>query len=397
MNRIHRLLKPVKVDWNNKLINIHWNDNKSCNFHNLWLRDHSRDAHSFHPITKQRLVDTYAIPDSIQPIEVSQSDTTLSVRWNDNSTCKYPYHWLYNNSYYPKLSEVKRDIKPTWNAQQIRQNTPTTQYTDIVHSDKGILNWLQNIHTHGIGFVEGVPSTPEHTEQLTQQITFIRQTHYGTFWDFTSDLSHGDTAYTDIALGAHTDTTYFTDPIGLQLFHLLQPATVQGGDSLFIDGFHCANILKQLDPPAFDTLSTTPIPSHSVGSQDAIIKPAQQSGYPIINLDNITGELLQIRYNNDDRSVLNALSPKRVEDFYRALKIWNGILNDPRNQFWLPLEKGKVVLFDNWRILHGRSAFSGKRRLCGAYINHDDYMSRLRTLTEKHFDHDLRNEYGTLF
>jgi len=38
--------------------------------------------------------------------------------------------------------------------------------------------------------------------------------HSGGFWDFTSDLGHGDTAYTDLALGAHTDTTYFTDPVG---------------------------------------------------------------------------------------------------------------------------------------------------------------------------------------
>lgn len=31
----------------------------------------------------------------------------------------------------------------------------------------------------------------------------------GSFWDFTSDLAKGDTAYTTLALGAHTDTTYF--------------------------------------------------------------------------------------------------------------------------------------------------------------------------------------------
>ena len=31
----------------------------------------------------------------------------------------------------------------------------------------------------------------------------------GRFWDFTSDLAKGDTAYTTLALGAHTDNTYF--------------------------------------------------------------------------------------------------------------------------------------------------------------------------------------------
>jgi len=39
----------------------------------------------------------------------------------------------------------------------------------------------------------------------------------GKFWEFTADLAKGDTAYTNIALGAHTNNTYFmgrhaTDP-----------------------------------------------------------------------------------------------------------------------------------------------------------------------------------------
>lgn len=35
-------------------------------------------------------------------------------------------------------------------------------------------------------------------------------------------------------------------------------------------------------------------------------------------------------------------------------------------------------------MLHGRSGFKGERRLCGAYVNHDDYRSRLVGL-EKQF------------
>jgi hypothetical protein len=31
----------------------------------------------------------------------------------------------------------------------------------------------------------------------------------GRFWEFTSDLAKGDTAYTTLALEAHTDNTYF--------------------------------------------------------------------------------------------------------------------------------------------------------------------------------------------
>ena len=37
------------------------------------------------------------------------------------------------------------------------------------------------------------------------------------------------------------------------------------------------------------------------------------------------------------------------------------------------------MLFDNWRVLHGRLSYTGHRHLCGAYVNREDYESRLRT------------------
>lgn len=41
--------------------------------------------------------------------------------------------------------------------------------------------------------------------QRPLQLTYLD----GRFWEFTSDLAKGDTAYTTLALGAHTDNTYF--------------------------------------------------------------------------------------------------------------------------------------------------------------------------------------------
>jgi hypothetical protein len=41
------------------------------------------------------------------------------------------------------------------------------------------------------------------------------------------------------------------------------------------------------------------------------------------------------------------------------------------------------IVIDNHRVLHGRSAFDGKRRMCGAYIGMDDFRSKLTVLTER--------------
>jgi len=68
---------------------------------------------------------------------------------------------------------------------------------------------------------------------------------------------------------------------------------------------------------------------------------------------------------------------------YRALVNWDRILSDPDSEYWFQLEPGTVVAIDNHRVLHGRSAFTGKRRMCGAYIGKDDYLARLYALRDR--------------
>jgi trimethyllysine dioxygenase len=65
---------------------------------------------------------------------------------------------------------------------------------------------------------------------------------------------------------------------------------------------------------------------------------------------------------------------------YRALKAFEALANDARLQWRHPLRPGEVLPFDNWRMLHGRAAYQGERRLCGTYLNREDFESRLRVL-----------------
>jgi trimethyllysine dioxygenase len=218
------------------------------------------------------------------------------------------------------------------------------------------------------------------TEALARRIAFIRESHYGGFWEFTANLEHGDTAYTNIALGAHTDTTYFTDPVGLQLFQLLEHQG-EGGQSLYVDGFNCAAQLKKRDPKAYHTLSTSLISSHSSGNKSTIIKPA--TPFHILNHHPVTKILYQIRWNNDDRDTLTHLSGAQIEEFYRALRVWMDIVKDSKNELWVKLIPGQVVVVDNWRVFHGRSSFTGLRRMCGGYIGRDDWSGRLLRLKRK--------------
>ena len=35
----------------------------------------------------------------------------------------------------------------------------------------------------------------------------------------------------------------------------------------------------------------------------------------------------------------------------------------------------ELLIFNNWRILHGRGSFKGKRKMSGCYINMEDFES----------------------
>ena len=69
-----------------------------------------------------------------------------------------------------------------------------------------------------------------------------------------------------------------------------------------------------------------------------------------------------------------------MKEFYKALLEWMRILRLPQNELWVQLKAGQVVAMDNWRVLHGRAAFTGHRRMVGCYLNHDDYASQLRVI-----------------
>jgi trimethyllysine dioxygenase len=196
----------------------------------------------------------------------------------------------------------------------------------------------------GICFVHSTPPTPEATQNLLEKIGPIRNTHYGGFYDFVPNLALKDTAYTNEALAPHTDTTYFTEPAGLQAFHMLShhaaPGDVNGssgGLSIFVDGFNAVSEIYERDPLTVQRLMQYPIPWHASGNDGISITP--DNTYPVI--EGTPRYVHRIRWNNDDRG---SLTPsKRTNDWYKSARVWQMILDKPENQFQLQLEPGRVV------------------------------------------------------
>lgn len=206
-------------------------------------------------------------------------------------------------------------------------------------TESGVARWLFNIHKYGIGFVSGIPATAKATENCAKRISHIRETHWGQLWQFKADWEHGDTAYTHLALPAHTDTTYFSDPIGLQFFHILKHEG-GGGQSLYVDGYNIARELKKEAMWAYLALSRIRINAHCSGDTKTEFAPAET--FPIIQTHPETGQIVRIRFNNDDRSPLQC-SPQDTEEFYMALHEWMKVLRRQENEFWVQLKPGTAV------------------------------------------------------
>jgi len=120
-------------------------------------------------------------------------------------------------------------------------------------------------------------------------------------------------------------------------------------------------------------LATVDVPGQYIGDGAHLV-----AARPVLRHDH-TGRLAQVSFNNYDRAPF-LLDESAMVEFYAALRAFDTAVNDPANQWRHVLAPGEAMLFDNWRVLHGRGAFTGVRRMCGGYVNREDVESRARQL-----------------
>lgn len=86
------------------------------------------------------------------------------------------------------------------------------------------------------------------------------------------------------------------------------------------------------------------------------------------------------RFNPYDRAPLRTVPPEDMAHFYDSYEALTNIIRRQESEFWIKLKPGMVLLVDNWRVMHGRSGFTGKRVICGCYLPRDDWTSRARVM-----------------
>ena len=339
-----------------------------------WLRDHGDDPGSVDPDSHQRVVDTFSIPRDVAPLELTQSGDRLAIAWSGGASTSNSLADLMaiagNRRGPAPTTGVAISIDPDlklWSSPHEISLLPA-----VALDDDGL--WrdaLVHLHRHGWVMFDDVELGKESVERLGSRLGYVRRTIFGDIWTLSPDVQdHLDSAYTTVEIEVHTDCTYTHDAPGLMVF-AQQERGGDGGDSVLVDGFAAARDFAARQPEAADLLTRFDIRGRYVEPGVNLV-----SERPPLRVD-AGGVLRQVSFNNYDRAPVLP-DEEWVDDVIDAYADFHSVLVEPDRALRLPWQPGRVLIFDNWRLLHGRTSYSGARSFLGFYANHEDLESTLR-------------------
>lgn len=347
-------------------------DGLSYPIHPLWLRERCPDAASMDRITQQRLSDPSDLPLDLKVAAVSdRGGGQLTVRFSDGHEAQFAERDLLREAALPPGQHDVPTVR-IWDA-TLRDLPKVRWKTDPSKAE--LADWLNRFLTFGFIILQGVPSERGQVLKVGAQFGFTRETNFGALFDVRSTPAASDLAYTSVHLDPHTDNPYRSPVPGIQLLHCLINETT-GGLSTLVDGFAVAEALRREDPAAFKILSETPV---RFRYQDPTTELTASA--PPIELD-VTGAVRTIHFS-PRLDFVPLMPPDRLSAYYRARRAFDHRLRGNEFQIEFLLQSGDLVMFDNCRLLHGRTRFNpaeGLRHLQGCYIDIDGPRSLYRVL-----------------
>ncbi|XP_049297013.1 uncharacterized protein LOC125770944 [Anopheles funestus] len=373
--------QDVPLDKNRFLTVRNVNTDESISVSYVWLRDHCRCKDCYNVTTCQRSNSILDLQLNIQLASCEICDQKINIIWQDGHRSTYDLHVVFDNhadSYRKRLEEHRAQLV-LWDRQLITASSPgyaRVTLNDLLCEDAVMRQVVSSLITYGFAFITKVPPNQQSTEMAVKRIFPVQRTLFGDMWTFSeSKMDHSDTAYTNGFLGPHTDNTYFCDAAGLQVLHCIQ-FNGQGGETVLVDGFRAAEQLRENDPDAYNRLCEYPLEAEYIeeDKHHRYVAPVLRR-HPLLH-----DAVEQIRFNPYDRAPMRTLAPVKVPQFYADYQQLAADLHREEVQWKFKLTPGTVLIFDNWRVLHGRMAYTGKRVMTGCYVARSEYQSVARTM-----------------
>jgi gamma-butyrobetaine dioxygenase/trimethyllysine dioxygenase len=340
-------------------VRVHFDADRHADFHWFWLR--IACPLERHPTTHEPTLCPSRVPVDVRPREARLDGETLRIHWEDapadRPASTYSLPWLAEHAYAPSRAHVP--LPPS----DARHYEVRLQPGGLLPSD-----WAERLARDGAVLLRGDASTahPDTTERWIEQVAAeglrVIETHFGRIEDLRTDNTTNSNTdqlgYTDAAIGLHTDQPFLDEPPRYQLLHCIRTADV-GGDSTLADARAATEWLRAHDLQAYTTLTTEPVTFHR--KQRAFERVVVS---PILEVRD--GAFVRVRHS------YFTMAPQRfpfdrMEAFHRAYTSLVRLVE--ANQVVTRLGPGDALLYDNHRMLHGRTGFSGPRWVRGVYFD----------------------------
>lgn len=351
-------------------------------FNYYWLRDNCPTA--WDADTQERVYDILVEPDHLKPKHAHVEGTQLFIEWPDGHQSSYELAWLArwtSRNDQPMLGHgdlAQRTRKP-WYADHYAQ-VKRFSLPDLVANPAKVADWTEVLLDEGIALLTEMPDSNEGLQQACELIGTVRPSCSGYTFDVRTEANPVNLAYTNKALELHTDLPTEELAPGIQFLHCRVNDAV-GGESLFVDACSVAQTLRAQYPDYFNLLTELKVPfRYTTSFQDVRARQV------IIELDPHSGEVSGINFSQHLADVFD-FQPETMDEFYPAFRKFGQLLQDPQYLMRFRLNAGECIVFDNHRVVHGRTSFvagSGTRHLRGCYVDRGEMRSTYRALRAKY-------------
>lgn len=228
------------------MIRVHWEDNSTCDFPYIFLRDSCQCSACLHPISKQRILDTVeAVDIDIQVVEAHHitESNTLVLTWPDKHQSTFNGKSL-KDMQLPVTTE-KKTTKALcgiqvehWFSAKMKQQLPLTNFDALMASDDILLTYFENLFKHGLAIITGAPTRKGIFHELSRRISYsyLKQTVFGDTFTVRSKPSPSDIAYTPGHLALHVDQPSYSYQPEVQFLHCIEQSAGEdaGISSIFL-------------------------------------------------------------------------------------------------------------------------------------------------------------------
>lgn len=354
-------------------LDIRWNDGASHLFHPLWLRESSSDPEYRDSGTKMRIPQASDIPLDITITKSTVGDDgDLHLVFSDDHQCQFSARDLKNASAKQRPTDLNGE-RDYWS--RGFTGFKTYKFSDLQADEALILDALNEVGRIGFIKVEGIPVEVDALFDFVRLVGPPRETNWGTVADVRNIPNPYDLTMTSRPLSPHVDNPYRFPGPGYIFMHCLRN-DADGGVSTIVDGFGIAEKLRAENPEAFEAL-TTIAPNFKHEEDTAVLEDFG----PMIELDHV-GAVARIRFSNRTEQV-PALDPETLGRYYKARRAFADLIFAQENTFELKLQPGDGFIWDNYRLLHGRTAFdtkTGDRHMRHCYVDRDTVSSRQKCI-----------------